>query len=197
MRWEEIKNDSSEACPAHSLMVVTGMEMRGTTHKRPVLIGNKPGTTFYREIVVSGPTVIPPGGYGRCTRGPGPVLVKYDTGTPANGEGWGAKPGQWTASKGFPEGALVKGIFNESRKLMLATLSPVGTLLGKTTGAGMTAGTASTNYQIWTGELDAEVNGGFTTVPSALSRVAIDSGLFVKLTWHNNGWLMEALECNA
>lgn len=195
VRWEHVKNTSGEVCPPFGLLAVTGSEMRGVTDKYPVLLGAKPSTTFYQEYVVNGPTAIPAGGYGRATRGPGAIWIKYDTGTPANGEGWGPKPGQWTASKGFP-GAVCEGIQSTSKTRMLGTLAPITVLLGKTTGA-ITANSASTSYQIWTGTLGSEANSGFTTVPSALSRVDIDSGKFVKLTWHNNGWLMEPLECNA
>ena len=193
-RWDGIKNDSGETCPAFGILVITGTEMRGNEFKRPVLIGNKPSTTFYREFVVNGPTPIPAGGYGRCTRGPGACSVKYDTGTPANGEGWGPKPGQWTASKGFP-GITCEGIKDAARYILLGTLAPIGTLLGKTTSA-ITGGTSTTTaYQIWVGTSGSESNGGWTTVPGAISRVDIGSGKFVKLTFVNNGWIMEPLEC--
>lgn len=131
LRWEGIKNTSGESCPAYGLLAITGMEMRGTTFKRPVLTGTKPSTTFYREYAVNGPTVIPAGGYGRCTRGPAALYIAYDSGTPALDEGWGPKPGQWTLSKGYPSTTTVSGIVDSTNKVLLGTLGPINTLAGK------------------------------------------------------------------
>ncbi len=192
-RIVSVKNTSGEDCPAYGLLAITGAEIRGV---RQILLGTKPSTTFYREYVVNGPTAIKAGKTGDCYFAAGPQWIKYDTGTPANGEGWGPKPGQWTASKGFP-GITVEGVKSASRTLLLGTLSPIDTLLGKTTSA-ITGGTSTTTaYQIWVGTSGSEANGGWTTVPGVISRVDIDSGKFVKLTFVNNGWIMEPLECNA
>lgn len=188
-RWDGIKNDSGETCPAFGILVITGTEMRGNEFKRPVLIGNKPSTTFYREFVVNGPTPIPAGGYGRCTRGPGACSVKYDTGTPANGEGWGPKPGQWTASKGFP-GISCEGIKSASRYLMLGTLSPITTLLCKAT-AQNSAGSLATDtsdYKIYAGTAGSESDAGFTTQPAIYSRSDIMIDEWFYATFRNGTW---------
>jgi hypothetical protein len=91
----------------------------------------------------------------------------------------------------------VIGRADETNDILLGTLGEIRALLGKTTGA-ITGGTSTTTaYQIWVGTSGSEANGGWTTVPGAISRVDIDSGKFVKLTFVNNGWIMEPLECNA
>jgi len=191
-------NDSDSTAPHGAIMAVSAsprIDTAGSDIIQAVYKCTIPSTTFYSRYAVNINGPVDAGKSGLCCF-EGPVWIKYDTGTPARGEGWGPKPGQWTLSKGFPATTLVDGIVDSTNKLLLGTLAPITTLLGKTTGA-ITANSASTSYQIWTGTLGSEANGGFTTVPSALSRVAIDSGKFVKLTWHNNGWIMEPLECNA
>lgn len=130
MRWEGIKNTSGETCPPFGLLAITGSEQRGTTYKRTVLLGAKPSTTFYRNYAVNGPTAIPDGRYGRCTRMSGGLWMLYDTGTPANGEGWGPKPGQWDAAKGFP-GITVEGVKSAERTLLVGTLHEIREVFGK------------------------------------------------------------------
>jgi hypothetical protein len=184
MRWESIKNDSEETCPAFGLLAITGSESRG---RRTVLIGDKPSTTFYREYAVNGPTAIPAGKTGRCTRSSGGLWIKYDTGTPANGEGWGPKPSQWTASKGFP-GITCEGIKDAGRYILLGTLGEIRTLLCKAT-AYLADGAVSSNFQIWSGTIASGANSGFTTLPSIELVQDIPTDRFFVAHWVNNGWV--------
>ncbi len=126
----------------------------------------------------------------------GPAVLRYAGSAPSAEAGFGPKPSTVTLEPGYPCFAAIDGVIDSSEKLAGCTLSPITTLLGKTTGA-ITGGTSTTTaYQIWVGTSGSETNGGWTTVPGAISRVSIGSGKFVKLTFVNNGWIMEALECN-
>jgi hypothetical protein len=197
MRWEGIKNASGETCPPFGLLAITGSEQRGTEYKRTVLLGDMPSTTFYRDYAINGPTAIPAGKYGRCTRMCGGLWIAYDSGTPAAGEGWGPKPGQWTASKGFP-GITVEGIKSSDRKLLLGTLGEIRTILCKAV-AQNAAGSLATDvsdYKIYAGTAGSETDAGFTTVPAIYSRGDTMINEWFYATLRNGVWYAE-LEDNS
>lgn len=186
-KWIECTNAAGETIPAYS---VVALDTGSTTDGRLHMAAKKPSTTFYRA-------------YGfTCSvdsSSPGKVgviletgLVKYDSGTPAYGEGWGVKPGQYTVSKGYP-GFICLGIADATNKIMLAQFAPLMTLLGKSTGS-ISAGSSSA-YKIYAGTPGSESDAGFTSVPTAYFRTAIASGKWFKLTWINNGWEGEPLTC--
>lgn len=195
--WFPFRNEYAGEVPPFSVVEVTdcvavpGLDLS-------YFKATRPSTTFRGPswYAVTSSQAVPQGGTGQL-RFEGTGRVAYDTGTPVKFENWGVKPGQFTLSKGYPSLVSVHRVESSDRKLLLGTLGEIRTLLGKTTGA-ITGGTSTTTaYQIWTGTSGSEANGGWTTVPGAITRVDIDSGKFVKLTFVNNGWIMEALECNA
>lgn len=187
-----MRNTSGEDCPPFGLLAVTGSEQRGDSSgkKRTVLLGTKPSTTFYREYVVNGPQKLRAGKTGKCYIG-GPLWIAFDDadGTPAAGEGWGPKPGQWEAAKGFP-GITVEGI-KRAGELLVGRLSLIDTLLCKAT-ADLSAGPVSTNFQIWSGTMASGANSGFSTLPSIELKHDIASTDFFVAHWMNNGWLSES-----
>lgn len=187
-------NDSGETVPAYAIMAVVDAEIYTDFEALSI---EKPGTTFRRRYVVNGPLTVAAGEIGTVQEGE-LVRVLYDSGTPAANEGWGPKPSQWSASKGFLGIVLAHGVVDSTNKVLSGLLNSWPTsLLVKTTGA-VTGGTSGTTaYKIYTGTSGSEADSGFTTVPTAISRVDIDSGLWCKLTWINNGWIIEPLECNA
>ena len=193
LRWEAVKNTSGEVCPAFGLLAVTGTEMRGDTYKRPVITCTKPSTTFYIEYMVNGPTAIPAGGYGRATRDASTIWIKYDSGTPANGEGWGPKPGQWTASKGFP-GILVKGIQSSTNTRLLGTLAPITKIIGKLAEA-CSVGETDVDVDIWsdTGDTTMNLNANDWLMKSGATDIA--SGKKVVCEFINGKWYITEAEC--
>jgi hypothetical protein len=136
------KNDSGEAIPPFAVMAVTAAELDGTTYICKV---QKPSTTFRRQYLVNGPDEVPYHsirGYGEAQQGQ-VVRVFYDTGTPANGEGWGPKPGQWSLSKNYPQTAIAQGVVDSDNKIMLAHWGPIQSGMGQATAA-VTAGATGT-----------------------------------------------------
>lgn len=105
------RNDSGETVPEWAVMRVTGMATSGIIC--PTI--TKPDTTFSRLYMVNGPRLVPPyTGYGQTGYGWGTFLltetlrlldqfVFYNTssGTPAAGESWGPKNGQWALEKDY------------------------------------------------------------------------------------------------
>lgn len=113
-----VLNDAGETIPALSVAVVEAWDNASDPYVYAEL--KKPYTTFRPQIVITGEreiedqklSFIPDQRYYR---------VKYDSGTPAIGEGWGPKPGQWTISKGFP-GCRIVGIVDATNKIALVEL---------------------------------------------------------------------------
>lgn len=190
MRVVTVKNASAETCPPYGLLAITGVAKRGS---RPVLVGDKPSTTFYREYVVNGPTAIPAGKHGECYITAGPQVIKYYSGTPLNGEGWGPKPGQWEAYKGFP-GITVEGIKSSTRTILLGTLGEARTLLCLTTGTIGPAATSS-GFTVQSGDPSSNANSGFAP-PTVHLGMTIDSGKLFIAHWLNNCWVGMPWECN-
>lgn len=189
--WNPFKNNFAGTIPSNSVIALTG-SAQITGIEALELTGDQPSTTFTRRYAITGGPDATQSQGGLCSQS-GWLLAKYDTGTPAQGESWGPKPGQFTLSKGFP-GFCIEGIVDSTNKIALVTLEPISCLKGKTTGA-ITALTSTTSYRFYCGTLGSESDMGFTTTPSAVSRVAISSGKWVLLTWVCDGWEMSPLEC--
>ena len=185
------RNTEGSTMPAFSIAAITGQEFKD---QELILKLAKPGTTFYRQLAISEPVdAAASTGYGRClVKGYG--LVKYDSGTPAAGEGWGPKPSQWTISKGFP-GCTIVGIADSTNKIALVSLdSPIVTLLGKAI-ANLSADTSyssTSDYKIYIATTGSEADGGFTTLPSIYVRVPIAKDKLFTIEWINNGWQVNA-----
>lgn len=187
--WIECKNNAGEEIPAHSVVFVT---TDATVGDRKVNNAIKPSTTFYPlHGFTPGLPVASAQPVGVVMEN---ALVRYDTGTPAPGEGWGIKPGQYTLSKGYP-GARCIRIVDSTKKIMLAEFLPITTLLGKSS-ASISANSSpdSTKWDIYVGTAGSEADSTFDA-PTAYCRVAIASGKFVQVFWRNNGWEMTPLEC--
>ncbi len=195
--WQECKNAAGETIPALSVVFINTTV--STMDDRQVNNAIKPSTTFYglhgftmdrdAELI---------DGVGKLAVIMETGLVKYDTGTPAPGEGWGIKPGQYTLSKGYP-GARCIRIVDSTTKIMLAQFLPITAFLGKTVvsaSAGSSlSGDVAGAYKIYAGTKGSEVDGGWTTVPAVYFRNALAADKWFKATWLNDGWEGEPLTC--
>lgn len=188
--WQECKNAAGETIPGHSVVFID--TTAPTMDDRKVGNAIKPSTTFYglhgftmdrdAELI---------DGVGKVSVTMETGLVKYDTGTPAPGEGWGIKPGQYTLSKGYP-GARCIRIVDSTKKIMLAQFLPITVLYGKATAA-ISANSVATGskYDIYAGTLGSEADAGFTTVPDAFNRgAAIANNDPVWLELGPSGWFI-------
>lgn len=192
LRWIAFKNDSNETVPSHALMrIKTDVEIDGAFNV--ILKCTKPDTTWSRRYAVNSGTPILAGSYGLC-RTSGDVHVAYDSGTPAADEGWGPKPGQWTAAKNYPSCLLVDGVKEAGDKIMLATLGVIEKGLGKANGTIANEGTGA--ISIWAGA------GLWTTDITGMDPTAVNLGPPLasgdKVQWdHLNGTLVCSKICSS
>jgi hypothetical protein len=193
--WVLVKNQSGYTAPANSVVAVTGVarDNGGHTQRRNLLTVGQPDTTLRRGYLITGYASIPNNTVGLAFGFDGLMEAAYDSGSPTNGESWGPKPGQFTLSRGWP-GFVVDGV-NGDNTLAVVRFEPIVQLLGKTT-APVSPNSTTTAYQIWTGLQASESNAGYS-VPTAFNRTSasIPSGKFIRLTWMNNSWYIEPLEC--
>ncbi len=179
--WQVFKNTSSETVPAYGLMRIT-TDIIVDAIQNHILKCTKPDTTFSRRYAVNGPVPIAANGYGLC-RVTGLVEVAYDSGTPDGDEGWGPKPGQWTAAKNYPQCLLVEDNKNSTNRIMLATLQPIDQLLGKATST--VANRASGTINIWQGTMGSEAVISSLTISAFNVGPALASGDWVQVGWIN------------
>lgn len=183
------KNDSSERCPPFGVFRVTGVEGRR-------IKGEKPSSTFGRMYAVNGDTAVPAGGTGQCCMGVG-CLALFDTGSPANGEGWGPKPGQWALSRDYPRIATIGGVYDSTKKIARVTLGSIDIVIGKlatTLNQGSTA-----TFNVWSGAGGSEsvISSMTITVRDWLlpSGESIASGKKGIAQFINGAWYLTQAEC--
>lgn len=125
------------------------------------LIVDKPSSTLCRCYAISGPRSVLDGNRGQCYVS-GYVKVAYDSGTPTNGDSWGAKPGQFTASKDYPPCLDVLGVWKPTEKIMQAYLHPINEAIGKLDSTLAQGGSATVS--IWAGTGGSEADTGLNVV---------------------------------
>ena len=138
-----IYNGTNESMPQYGVGKVTSIT---TYNGEKYATVEKPDTTFSRQYLVNSGSALAYQSTGVAKNRP-VVKVLYDTGTPAVGETWGAKPGQFTASKGYP-GFVVLGIVDSTNKIMLARQEPYDTIIGKLT---TTLADGANTVNVWAG----------------------------------------------
>lgn len=176
--WVPWKNTSSETCPAFGCF-------RVTDNTGYIIQGTKPDSTLGKVYGFNSQTATPPGKTGMACFGP-IAIAKYDTGTPANGEGWGPKSGQWTLSKNYPKAATVNGIINTTDKTMSVQVSEISKLLGKAD-ADIAKG-ASGTVSIWIGASGSESDSTYNVTAFALASIETCSHDWVTLENRNGVW---------
>jgi hypothetical protein len=133
---------------------------------------------------------------GRCYTGP-VVLVAYETGTPSIGDGYGAKPDQFTAAVNYPECLICRGIYDSTNKIMWANLHIIEEVIGKLDGALSQGGSATVS--IWSGEGGSEVDTGINiTAYDWLMKSGADdiaAGKKVLIRWINGVPYVTEAEC--
>lgn len=130
IKWKMGYNASGETIPAFSVVrLEQGSVINGVYHMNLT----KPSTTFTRFYGITGSQPISAastGGYHTES-----WLCTYDSGTPATGEEWGAKPGQWTLSKGYPGIFEIEGLWDSTNKYVLGQRKAIAHAYGLAQGA--------------------------------------------------------------
>jgi hypothetical protein len=183
------RNDSGETAPAFCLLRKIGAyELYGEA----IYKCGKPNATFQRVYLINGPCDVPAGGFGNCYQWT-PAYALFDAGTtPAAGESWGAKPGDWKLWPHRP-GFLIEaaaGDCPDGRVLVQQEI--VREFLGKTDGAHSVD--ASGTISLYMGVQGSETDSTYDI--TAWNKYAdIGSGKWCSGSWINGKPYITAARC--
>lgn len=149
-----IYNDTGGSLGKYSLVRPNAIRL---VEKKIFIDVKQPDSTHSWDYLVVGDNDIPSASYGLAQRGP-MVKFLYDTGTPAVGNGYGPKSGQYTAVKNYPECLIVAGIYDAGDKIAWGRLKPIEELIGKLDGSLSQGSTATVS--IWIGAGGSESDSG-------------------------------------
>lgn len=191
-KWVAFRNTSGEEIPAYGVMRVTGAELKAGL---PLITVAKPSTAFQRLYLVNGPTRV---GSEAQARGVGTWLtddlggyVLYESGTPAYGESWGPKAGQWSLAKWRYGFTIVGGLAGTGAGIrVVAKQEPVNAFIG-VTDSSVSKGSTGT-ISIYDGN-DADTSDNMASVANRYADVG--SGKKVDVSWRGGKWYMTAAEC--
>lgn len=179
-------NGSQETAPAYGVLRVGGYQSAST------LACYKPDTAFSRFYVINSPSDVAAGSRGTCSLyAPTPIKALYDpTSTPAYGDSFGAKPGQWYLAKHYP-GFIFVGSFDSVAHIGYFQPEPIMTLIG-TVNTSLSPGSG--------GEVSLYMGGTGSDTDSTLDLTGADwfsatgttfgAGAKVMLQWCNGLWLV-------
>jgi len=191
--WIRCKNDSGETIPAYSVVgVTTGATLDGSYH----LYAKKPSTTFYESYGFTCSVASTSSDKVGVIFETG--LVKYDTGTPTVGQGYGVKPGQFTVSLNYPGSWVCLGIVDSTLKIMRARYSPITSLIGKASGsitarAGTTPGTGT--MDIWANVANVLTNTTLTATCKNLSATAVAASAYIQAKFIGGEFWVDFEDC--
>jgi len=193
MRWLEFRNDSAESVPPFGIIRLTG----SITRRRQTVLKAEQSNTYGSQFLhaINGPQKISASKYGLCTLD-FPAIARYDDsdGSPAFGEAWGPRNGDWKLRKSTA-GFQIIGMPDSTAKVVLVARSPMLSFVGKTDAA-INKGNSGT-ISIFAGALGGETD---TTVNMSgiYNRFAnVGSGKWVRCHWNHDAqkWEMVSAEC--
>jgi hypothetical protein len=181
----------SEDVPPFAVMRVASAD---TKDGEIVYTTAKPDATFCRHYMVNGPFYVTAGQEGLCSTLADAGFVQYNSAsTPAVGEVWGPKPGQWTLEKhscGFEIQGGVKTTAGVTA--VVAVQHHVNMLIGKADAD--IDHEASGACSVYMGEAGSETDTTWNV--TAFNRTEdIAEGDWVSLTCMNGQWYCAGLEC--
>jgi len=187
INWLPGYNNAGEEIPAYSCVVIGAKaDKNGVQHNALT----KPSTTFSTAFGLTVGLDISSGD--NCGYHVESGFATYDTGTPAVGEVWGPKPGQFTLTRGYV-GFICLGIIDATAKIMLAERTQSRSYLCKPNSS-ITKGSTGA-CTIWAGVSGSEAATTWTSVTARAKWAAVTSGKFCLLTWVNDGPYVSPLEC--
>ena len=197
--WLPFRNDSGETCPGRSIVRITdvttmGSELGGDNDDELYII-EKPNDDWHQCYGVTEANDVADDEFGLLTFSP-VAIVAYDSGaTPARGEGYGPKEGEWAVFKNYPQTCHVQGIFDATNKYMRCHFGPIMHFIGKTTTAH--AKGATEDIALYAGTPGSETDTGII-VPQVLNRfIDLDDDVWVQGGFFNGNPELTAGECSS
>lgn len=199
VQWFPFRNDYSGTVPARSIMRITGAtsfsSAFGGLDDQPILTCDRPNTTFYQQYAVCESQDVLTSEYGLCALS-GLLEVAYDTGTPAQGEGWGPKPSQFALSKNYPAAANVVAVTDSTNKYLLCHFGPIERIFGRAQGA-IAKDSTSGVVEVYSG---APTSGASIITSMTITGVHnpwadIADNDFLGVNWRNGYPCLDAREC--
>jgi hypothetical protein len=184
------RNDAEEEIPAFAVMRVTGIE---TTGGRATATVAKPSSTFQRLYLVNGAVKVASGkfGEGSWLSEANYVLYNASSGTPAYGESWGPKNGQWSLEE-YRYGFTILGgnTGSDDTARTGAIQHQVNGFIGKTDSSHAKGATGT--ISIYDGN-EVDTTDNMTGVDNLFATVA--SGKWVDVEWRGGRWYLTSAEC--
>ncbi len=184
----KIYNNENSEMPQYGIGRVTAISEVGG---EKVVNLEKPSSTFSRNYLVNSGGDVAYQKTGIAKNRP-VVKVLYDTGTPAIGETWGPKSGQWTLSRNYP-GFVCLGIVDADEKIMLARYDEPGIYLGKAD-SNISKGSTGT-VSLWVGASGSETDSTINITGCSALGAAITSGKWVTVQYVNGVPYVGQFEC--
>ena len=185
------RNDDTTDAPAFGVMQITGAVIDATSGERVVTViqPNKFGCQY--DVLVNGAEPVTPGELGNAQLLGGPVAALYNVGdgTPAQGEIWGPRAGDWLLRKDTG-GFEICG--NPSGGSVMVNHAPWLTFVGVAVTA--FAANASGTVRIYMGANGSETDTGVTM--SVWNRyAAIQAEKRLDCLWFGRGFQVNSVEC--
>lgn len=179
-----IYNGTNDEMPQFGVGRVTAIS---TVNGENVVTVEKPSTTFGRLYLVNSGGDLAYQKVGTSKNRP--VVKLLCDAAPAVGDVFGPKPGQWTASKGYP-GYSIIGYLGDN--IALARQESIDHLIGKP-GSTVTKG-GSGSFTVW-----LYLSGAWSASSLSITATALGaecaSGKYAKLEWISGQWLAGPMEC--
>ncbi len=187
INWLRGYNAAGETIPAYSVVAIRAGSTIDNGYRAHL---EKPSTTFCRDYGITVSQDLSAGKRGGYSVEAG--LVKYDTGTPATGETWGPKPGQFTVSKNYP-GFRCLGVIDSTNKIMLAVREEPPFYLAKADAA-ISKGSSGT-ASLYVGASGSETDSTINITNCRAKWGAIATGKWCGVSFVNGVPYITQLEC--
>jgi hypothetical protein len=196
-QWVPFVNDSSTTVPAFAIMrVSTGSTaFEADANGNRLIHCNQASTAFTRVYAVNAGQEVPSGGGGLCALSGAVDFLGSTVGAPVSGDMMGPVAGSWSAAKYYPATLDYIGTVSSTGNIFHGTLAPISMMIAKTTGAYSTKLTATTGYRIFGGSTQGAETQLDLSVPSAVCRTTIATGIWIEVRPRNDGYEIVPLAC--
>lgn len=164
-------NNAGETVPPFGLMFPNDVD---SFSKGIVVKIKKPDASTCKPVcLINGPIETADGKRGRWQTGP-VILFAYDTGTPAKGDTYGAKSGQWTATKDSTGFIEVYGIEDATNKIAVGRIRSIagGPLLWARVQTGFVNVKATSKTNVSVKSCDSDDTDGHSETGDAFNAIA-------------------------